>query len=828
MCVGENCAPQASHYVVAQLTALYENAVECVKSHDPADKSLEISQYSHALAQYSFVDQNVRSNNIMFHAKFGQPQLEFICNHDVVLCFTISSGYYRLDYSDAPSTAYHTRDRQQDLSEVEVVFRVKFNVRGLQGKDSKIGSGQNLINLIILNLSDAQLVSVEPPIAMNGRDAFSHYMSHYLSFLQQAGNHVLFSIPDFDDNRYRLNIDYSLIGSTTLEAREVHGINVDKINSYLASVWLKSALLLSNQSGVTEDWKSIILAEYRSLWSLHGDVDSHFHARLGAPEVIAICSREVILCFLLEEVLFYESDDFNGEPLRQYKDWKVAILANVDLEADLEGYITCCKLDLLSARPYEPRCSFPGVDVSDETATADCVRLLDFFTGSYPLILESVDLHIIYNYDSRWQNWKLPFWNELSEENDDDEESETWTMTSEKANTRSSAWLERVTRCNMFGFDQISAISQSSINNVLAKHWFKGSLSRPSFAQWDLDEFFSSAFAPLTVRLLSNDRAIFWVHMESGRLKALKKWQPWPESEIYEFNDWHLAFEVNLKRCAHHELNVEAGWLADHAQSAVFEEHGDRPDRHLVHLFLDFEHVEFLHEFSSFNDLFRDHNHRAIDKVQAAIYYLKGHFLPYLARWGMHIIHTVPVWTSGSPFSSCALTSVDFQVYSKLNITRQNWATISTSQEPVIAIFGMTQFQLMPYKRLEYSADWIVRASKGTSYGTVCVSRAAFLEQRLLHLLSQVNSVTTIVPNFYGVHNGVWKLDLTTWAKHAWKKTEKCTWQSIPAEREGFSKYHWQHRDFWKYEHEGAGNIANGTYTVTCLTRNFVELPTGS
>ena len=41
MCVGENCAPQAVHYMNAQLAALYENAVDCIKHHDWNNKPAE-------------------------------------------------------------------------------------------------------------------------------------------------------------------------------------------------------------------------------------------------------------------------------------------------------------------------------------------------------------------------------------------------------------------------------------------------------------------------------------------------------------------------------------------------------------------------------------------------------------------------------------------------------------------------------------------------------------------------------------------------------------------------------------------------------------------
>ena len=40
----------------------------------------------------------------------------------------------------------------QSLANIELSFRVSFDTRSLRGKDSKIGNGQNLVQLIVLNL----------------------------------------------------------------------------------------------------------------------------------------------------------------------------------------------------------------------------------------------------------------------------------------------------------------------------------------------------------------------------------------------------------------------------------------------------------------------------------------------------------------------------------------------------------------------------------------------------------------------------------------------------------------------------------------------------
>ncbi|KZT64494.1 hypothetical protein DAEQUDRAFT_678489 [Daedalea quercina L-15889] len=829
MCVGENCAPQAVHYMNAQLAALYENAVDCIKHHDRTNKPAEQFKYSHALAEFTYSLPYSR-NQTMFHATFDKPHLEFICNHDAILRLKINKGYYRLDYSKSSGMNYSERDRVQSLENVELAFRVSFDNRSLRGKDSKIGNGQNLVQLIVLNLPKAHLVSVEPALII-GRDAFVHYLNEYLVFLHQAGNHVLFSLPDFDDDRYRLTIDYSLLGGTVLEVDDIYGISVDKINAYLSSVWLKAAMLVG---GDIDDWRSLCLAEYRSTWRPLRDWDGHFHLRLGTPRVKPVCSREAIVYFSVDEVLFYEDADFTREPHRRYSGWEIAVL--VDIIHEFDGFVTRCVLDLTSARPYHAHCKYGGFEEHDEIAVAYCTRIVEFFTSTYLDILETVDLHVIYFFDSRWpigSGGSITIHGEIEEEEEDLDEG-GWVMTGDSSSQRVIEWREMVTQCNLFGFDQVIAISQSTINTFFESLWTGGQSYRHNdhaLVNWHYDEYFNARFKPLTLRLLSNGRAIVWVHLEHGHLKVLKNRLPWND-EKYHFESWHLAFEVDLKKVTHSELKVSESWVERYKESLVYKEHGIHEERILEHILLDLDHAEFLYEFSSFEGLFHhshgiSHEHRPIEQVQAVVHYLQGHYLPHLAQSGLNIIHTVPVWRTKVNMTSVSLTTMHFHVYSKTEITRQNWAHVSGSLEPVIAVLGMTEFRPLPALRLEYSSNLIIRASRSISYGTVCISRSSFMEKRLLDLLSIINSRTTVIPLFSGVVDGVWQLQLTTWAEHQWRSTQQCKWEEI-SRHNGIMKYRWQHRDGWKYEHEGTGVIDNGTYSVLCSTRNFLELPTAA
>lgn len=184
-----------------------------------------------------------------------------------------------------------------------------------------------------------------------------------------------------------------------------------------------------------------------------------------------------------------------------------------------------------AARPYNSFCKFAGLEEHDEIALSYCTTLLEFFTSGYLDIMESVDFHVIYHNDTRWATVK-----------DDTEFLPSWTADHETtgAGTVSAGgsafvrWTETVTTYSMHGFDQITAISQSSINALFASLHEQGLTTKAGeyaavLSQWAHEEYFSASFKPITVRLLSNGRAIVWIHLEKGHLKTLRNWQLWNE-----------------------------------------------------------------------------------------------------------------------------------------------------------------------------------------------------------------------------------------------------------------------------------------------------------
>ena len=166
--------------------------------------------------------------------------------------------------------------------------------------------------------------------------------------------------------------------------------------------------------------------------------------------------------------------------------------------------------------------------------------------------------------------------------------------------SKAVAVKELTEQTHTHGFDQISAVSQASINAWFKSLWSVSSTSKSTvdslLARFQYEQYFSTKFQAPTVRLLSNNRAIIWLHLQDGWLKTLKNWTPWSESEAYKFDNWRLAFEVELKLADSDKLEgVSTAWNAKLEDSFVYKEHGKKDDRALKHIYLDFKCTPHLH-----------------------------------------------------------------------------------------------------------------------------------------------------------------------------------------------------------------------------------------
>lgn len=198
----------------------------------------------------------------------------------------------------------------------------------------------------------------------------------------------------------------------------------------------------------------------------------------------------------------------------------------------------------LAAHLYHHYCSFAGLDELDDDAMHFYASLVDFFSADYLEILETSEFHVIYHYDQRWSltSGSQGNFGEYEEE----EEEVSWGKDEDIAHAHGGAgghahfagrvttWKEVITSTNMFNFDQIVAVSQASLNTYfnslyLVAQGAKTSDYTSALSKWSYDQYFSATFKPITLRLLSNGKAIVWFHLEEGYLKTLRNWLPWSE-----------------------------------------------------------------------------------------------------------------------------------------------------------------------------------------------------------------------------------------------------------------------------------------------------------
>lgn len=80
-------------------------------------------------------------------------------------------------------------------------------------------------------------------------------------------------------------------------------------------------------------------------------------------------------------------------------------------------------------------------------------------------------------------------------------------------------WSQRIEKMSLFGFDQILALSQTSVSSHffnLHTHGVKTAL-----VHWSLDQF-SAHFNPITVHFLSNGKAVVLINISSGEMPVKK------------------------------------------------------------------------------------------------------------------------------------------------------------------------------------------------------------------------------------------------------------------------------------------------------------------
>lgn len=207
---------------------------------------------------------------------------------------------------------------------------------------------------------------------------------------------------------------------------------------------------------------------------------------------------------------------------------------------------------------------------------------------------------------------------------------------------------------------------------------------------------------------------------------------------------------------------------------------------------------------------------RPIDKVHAALYYIRHHYFLELRRSGLNALLSIPILKSSSSLPSLALTSASFRIHSDQVVTRKNWAQMASSFEPVLLVLGMTAFRSPPSASLEGTTDWIVNWQRSSSEAIICLSRDIVTDRTLLLPLARISTMTTIVPIISPVDTiGEWTPQFTALVRDQSRKNRSCSWTTQEPDKEGSLKWKWERRVAFHYEQEGDG-IASGACSASC------------
>lgn len=169
-----------------------------------------------------------------------------------------------------------------------------------------------------VHTADAKLVKgIEGDIDVDvlAQHDLERLLSAYLRSLRLGGHHVLFSLPEFDDDEFRPPISFSRVAKSQEQflLREINGFSLAMINGYLSLLWYTCAFVIREREGrQAVTWDDTSLAEY---WTwVRSEAEAWYCClKFGAPEARILCSREVILLFKLSEVAILTEEVAPGE-----------------------------------------------------------------------------------------------------------------------------------------------------------------------------------------------------------------------------------------------------------------------------------------------------------------------------------------------------------------------------------------------------------------------------------------------------------------------------------------------------------------------------------
>ncbi|KAG8924302.1 hypothetical protein FRC01_011678 [Tulasnella sp. 417] len=400
---------------------------------------------------------------------------------------------------------------------------------------------------------------------------------------------------------------------------------------------------------------------------------------------------------------------------------------------------------------------------------------------------------------------------------------------------------ERITKSNIGAFDQLTVISQRAINGQLAHMWKNPNSIlrkidvRPS-PKHPNEYYFTADLGPPTVKLLTGpnkQQVVFFINIKSGKVGYYDGVGPDAEPKTADLGVSTLALRVNL---AFDQL--EANKVPKNVQDAL-----KKPDDYSVkQLLFDFTTADLIPKL---NGVDKDESKFDIaPEAEAPFYELLGKYLTALRQKDpsgnvaehniLHYVATAKDAKNYTPAPTCVPTDLNFQSlpFVIVDTDRTGTTGVLEGKNNMLVYLQMTDNRKMPNALLEPTANWVMPPFDETSEsydGTVCLSKATFLDGLLLPRLAQLNSDSTWVVDqawwkskdagFSTEYNVYGHLGLTEEDK---KKDEFKNWQwTLDSQKDGTRKYEYKktHRiddndGLWRVYQEGR-------------TTNTISIPEG-
>lgn len=168
---------------------------------------------------------------------------------------------------------------------------------------------------------------------------------------------------------------------------------------------------------------------------------------------------------------------------------------------------------------------FPGYDAATDTHDLKS-RLREFFVAEYLIRIERDELHILYDSDVVFVFPGAEGVLDEPEEPvvDDENDSETEMGKGSLVTPKITIRRETSVTSDVGIFDVMSAISQAAVNLHFRLCWETSRTKQTAWSsivtKWTHSDVFEVEFKPITVRLLSNERALIVIHLDTGRLNV--------------------------------------------------------------------------------------------------------------------------------------------------------------------------------------------------------------------------------------------------------------------------------------------------------------------